>query len=305
MRVDKAIKNLVTLRTKFTGETHQQALQAVRDLRLSIRHQLIPSANDLTQRALETVVLLALRDTHMEYDEYQAVPESPELTHRVIQRVRPVPENLVVEVVPFAASRFMAAFVPKVTEDGSWSCGVPGIRMYRSAEGVTLRLLDADGGMTSANVLLRGVHNRAWRQFCRRVDEDADVMADPRRHSGAKPDRREADAIASHRSHLTAVSLGSSLLRRFGLVRDSFYVDTWEMGGVLNVEIHRGPTPFSVFQALQHPLAGMIRGQVRHDPVDGYPTTASSSFIRIVDRASNMYTDRDVAVGPPKLAVRR
>lgn len=111
----------------------------------------------------------------------------------------------------------------------------------------------------------------------------------------------------SYRHSCRPIALGSAMLRRFGLVKDAFSIDTWTTGGrTLNVEIEHGPSIYSLVCALQHPIVGILRGSVAVDHTPG-PLDPGMTFARLIDPypapetrpAGQPRTDR-----PPSIALR-
>jgi hypothetical protein len=101
-----------------------------------------------------------------------------------------------------------------------------------------------------------------------------------RNHSLSPGERAMFD---SYRYGCGPISLGSEMLRRFGLVKDAFSIDTWTTGGrMLNIEIEHGPSIYSLACALQAPLVGVRSGSVVVDHAHGH-IEPDMTFVRFID----------------------
>jgi hypothetical protein len=98
------------------------------------------------------------------------------------------------------------------------------------------------------------------------------------------------------------------MLRRIGLLAPAFALDAWTGNGgvIINVEIQDGPSVFSVLEALQHPVIGLLNGNFAVD-ASRDPLSPGMTFARVIDTDPTPTTftgDPRLLVEPPALALR-
>ncbi|MGW0891559.1 hypothetical protein [Saccharopolyspora sp. NPDC002578] len=280
-----SLEDLIELRHIFTGESWEQARQIIRRNttpqqmraalaahrhRQSVAHRisadrsvtdsnlrtcLLPDAASLSQRLLETSLLLAVHDCQ------GSILREPYRGHKVFSAVSPRRDVLMVDLAEEVLERFLRALLPPLTPWPS-SPGVPGLRFVPTRRHLRMHLLNQKNELTDACVIIRNVNASTWKQIwpeIRRSFSGEDCI-DPILGNTQRLSPGEREDFDFHRSQCGPVALGSMMLRRIGLLKDSFAVDTWEGNGgtVINVEIHDGPSVYSILDSLAHPIFGII-----------------------------------------------
>lgn len=254
--------DLVTLRCDYTGETEDSAQRCIKRLdgetdSTVVNASLIPEAHSLSQRILETSLLLAIRDTR--------VPVSSSFRrgcHQPFLAVSPRKNRLVVELNPAVAERFFRSVLADVNPS-SGGAGVPGLRLAAGQNGtVVLRLLRASGEITDAHVELKNITFRdaekTWAEINRTTDRDY-RRVDPILDRSSELSAGERADVDDQRQLCGPVGLGSAMLRRIGLLTPTKFLDVWSSGGSteIHVETADGPPIGTLVEALRHPIAGV------------------------------------------------
>ncbi|MFR9728103.1 hypothetical protein ACL03H_02670 [Saccharopolyspora sp. MS10] len=254
--------DLITLRCDYTGETEDSAHRCIERLdgetdSTVVNASLIPEAHSLSQRILETSLLLAIRDC--------TVLVSSSLRrgfHQPFLAVSPRENRLVAELNPAVAERFFRSVLADVNPS-SGGGGVPGLRLAAGQNGaVVLCLLGASGELTDAHVELKNItfHDaeQVWAEINRTTDRDyrrVDPVLDrsPELSAGERAD------VDDQRQLCGPVGLGSAMLRRIGLLTPTKALDVWSSRGSteIHVETDDGPPIGTLVEALRHPIAGV------------------------------------------------
>ncbi|MER6127530.1 hypothetical protein ABT173_34095 [Streptomyces sp. NPDC001795] len=224
--------NQAVLRRLYTGESLQQATQAVQQL--ASGQSPLPAAEDQAQERLEARVLLGLLEFRSVYTLYPLG----------ISAVLPTPTTITLWVESEdRAAEILFNLLPSAGEDGEVS-GVPGLRITRRLQtSIELGILDRQ-----AHLRLAGLPSTVWRRaeakamtkwynpehLCWRTSP-RDWTEAERGHQAMWDDESDHFVHVQHR----AAWLGSGLLRRTGLLHtatNAYLVDGYR-GSAYN--LHR------------------------------------------------------------------
>lgn len=331
-----ALRDVVALRRRFTGESWQEASQIVRGrvpfpqlgaqqpetvrrhastlgrrrnrqraAEPLLRAALLPDTDSFHQRVLETSLLLAIRDSQAGFT------RGPYLGHKVFRAVSPRRDGLMVDLDEGVVERFFRALLPPLNPSVS-GAGVPGLRIVPTERHLHVHLLDKDSAQTKARVIIRGIGNRRWKRIWRDIKNtvhDDSGCVDPLLDRSPRLSHGEREGFDFHQHHCGPVALGSMMLRRIGLLAHAFALDVWTGNGgmIINVEIHDGPSVFSLLSDLQHPDLGITNDGFAVD-TSRDPVGVEMTFARIIDTDPTQHRfsgDRQLLkVEPPALALR-
>lgn len=302
-RTNSAIKRAVRLRRAYTGEPHQLALRALRELHGT--QQVVPDATSVHQRLLETALLLAIRDAQPNF----SLKDTSYNGHQVFHMVNPRPNGLTIELFEDVVVRFIRALIPPVNPGDSFY-GVPGLRVVPTRQHLLVYLLDEEDRLTDARVIIRNIAGQNWEHIWQKaqVTEYEDGSVDLQLKYSPLLSPGEQAMLDLYRRDAGPIALGSAMLRRAGLLASAFALDVWSGNGgqYLNVEVHDGPSIYDLLNALQHPQAGVTHGQFTVDTTTG-PIDEDITYARIIDTdpTPNTFAGRSRLSGkPPGLALR-
>jgi hypothetical protein len=156
---------------------------------------------------------------------------------------------------PYALGPLLAELLPCIGPDDEIELGgLAGLRVHHQQHALTLSLLGTDASARIVNV----THD-TW--SAARVFLDHFYSPNVQwmwKHSadGITPDE-EADLERYGRYQLDHVDIGSALLRRLPLVRETHYVDIWQSDASWKLEWRGRLSPAEAASDLQHPLFGL------------------------------------------------
>lgn len=236
------------LRTRraCTGESHQLAKENLKALKG--HPQAIPSAATIAQQELEAHLLLALRDVSQMRD--QGLPFYP------FGHIIPKPHSLELTLLPHAIGSLAFGLVPRDLDDEIE--GVAGLRVAPTRRGLSLRLLNTDGRLTDANILLRGTTLKQWSQALEWANDqyvDKKKRFHVHEHALTIPERKFLRQYRRLRAHPILASL---ILRRLNLLRDATWIDAWQSDSTIKIEWQEGPQLLEVGHLLLDPAVGLL-----------------------------------------------
>ncbi|WP_405388198.1 hypothetical protein OG596_09685 [Streptomyces sp. NBC_01102] len=256
-------QSLYSLRRRYTGETAQQARQAVDNLKRG--EPAIPEAASPAQRDLEARVLLSLLEFRSVYTRFPLG----------IKSVHPEPHSIGLAVESEErATEILFNLLPSYAS-GNEVQGVPGLRITRrDRTAIELQVLGKP-----ARLRLMGLPARLWRsaeastltkwidpdsmQLCWRSSRRSWTVAE-REHQAQWDDGSDRYVQVKRQG----AWLGSGLLRRAALlhtVSNTFLIDGYR-GAAFDVERlvlrssharQNGPGPHNVIAALVNPVCGL------------------------------------------------
>ncbi|MEU6154920.1 hypothetical protein ABZ816_33530 [Actinosynnema sp. NPDC047251] len=264
------LDGLVALRCRYTSEDPPVAERCIAPQAEATgpsapAARLIAEAHSVHQRILETSLLLAIHEADV------PIPADPFRFHQVFRLVSPRRQRLVVELAEAVVLPFLRALLAPVHPNPTGD-GVPGLRLTPGQNGITLRLLDASGDLTDAEVEIKNVPVPRWNDLWTEIRRSAPQRpVDPFLDRTPQLSRGERAGLAHHRRVCGPVGLGSAMLRRIGLLSGADGVDVWAGLGKtqIHVEIHNGPSVSSVVEALRDPIAGVCGESTVFDERDG------------------------------------
>jgi hypothetical protein len=241
------------------------------DLAARFRAAVLPDARNWQQELLDTAVLLGIKGAYDFGREIRPFSGGP---FRVLKSVTPRSDGLLVDCHPRTQAGLLANLVGTKGEDGGYNAGVPGVRMQLDGSDVHVTIA---GFAHAARVVVRDVPRDQWVQLITHLNnlqEEGRLFKSPilkrRPRTAPKPeanlDTEERRALGSARQHLRHTRLSSRMVRRIGLVAESYALDAWTgFDSDLHLEFQVPSSAAEIARALHHPLTGFISGPISDD----------------------------------------
>jgi hypothetical protein len=251
-----AISRAITARVHFTGEPRRLARHhigrlnpapSMNDVRLKV---LLPEASAPAQQDLEARLLMAASGACRSL--YGRHPFTYPFRY-----ICPKTDGLDVVPLPQALAEFAFEFLPRQYDDGEIG-GVPGLRAFASRRGIILRTLGPSGRLTGAQVLLKGVSRRSWREAV--ATANAQPLDGPATMSFAhERDLTHAEHQFMRRYQVVngPIALASAMLRRLHILRSACWIHVWTADRAFKVEWCHGPDLRETSRLLIRPPAGI------------------------------------------------
>lgn len=245
------LKALAQRRSLYTGEQHQRATDALKQLPAGTPP--IPQAARPEQAFLETLILHRVRGR------FGIVSEFP----LGIVRVTPKPDKLVITLdpQPFVVRAWADHLLPLDSNEPDEIRGVAGLRYHVARHHVDLYL---DHGNHRARVVLQGFPVRWWEQVARAIGGTRSHTACWLLPDGHRTDNEQRDHQYETKWPGRDDRLGSDLLRRIGLTRfehgyggTEVWSDPNEDGCSWRLELLSGPDDTWLFNHLCDPHFGL------------------------------------------------
>ncbi|MFE0022957.1 hypothetical protein [Amycolatopsis sp. NPDC059021] len=245
---DKRTKRSTRLRMRYTGEVYRMALDGVR--KLGNGDRLIPAPTSVAQQELEALVLLGLRDARR--------ARNVQLPFYPFDHIIPKLDSLELLPVPHMLGPLAFALAPRPYDDPtSGFGGIPGLRVSPGDSGMVVSLLDQNGPVPGARVLLRKVTPKQWSSALAWADDQYGSPSTSLVHDSSLS-QAEGNFLRHYGLVRVRPALASLMLRRLHVLSDAQWIDVWTADGSYKIEWADGPALAQVALQLIEPQAGLL-----------------------------------------------